>query len=400
MPGEQRLGLLDALVEVPQQHPAHRLVVEVVGHGPLPHTLHEGLERRVQGPHGLVAQAEHVGVEHRGVVVGLLRPGHDPPGDRAHRGGVVDVLDAGAAQDRVGVRRDVAGGVHVGGAGPQVLVDDDPAVLGALDRLGQEVTGRLDAQADDHHVGLELLAGLQVEAYAVGVLAPAGDLRPSSDLDAGVGEEALEAGGELGGEHLPAQDLAGVQQRDPAALADQGGGELGADVAASHDRDVGSGVGQDPQPVVVGERAVVEDPVAAGEVGEGARSAAGGDQHAAVADRLATLGGHLVRLGVDGDDPGPRVQRRTGLADRVEGGVLDGEVGVCPQLLGQGGAREGGRGLLAQDADAGVLVLLADAVGGGVGCHPASDDQVVVVRHRLLLRWWRRSRSRPASWSR
>ena len=80
MTSEQCLGLVDAVVEVPEQDADDLGLVEVVGDGGVADLLDEGLQGRVEGADGLVPQSEHVGVEHRRVVVGLLRPGHDPAG--------------------------------------------------------------------------------------------------------------------------------------------------------------------------------------------------------------------------------------------------------------------------------------------------------------------------------
>ena len=61
--------------------------------------------------------------------------------------------------------RDVAGGEHVGGAGPQVLVDHDPVVDLEPGGLGEPRVGR-DADADDHRVARDRLAAGQPHGAA------------------------------------------------------------------------------------------------------------------------------------------------------------------------------------------------------------------------------------------
>src|SRR5699024_10308613 len=134
-------------------------------------------------------------VDHRvevgGVVVGGLGAGHRAPGGRAGFTGVVDVLDAGAAEDRVGVLDDVAGRPDRGVGGAQVLVDDD--ALGDLQPcLSGQVEAGLGAEADHDDVAAD--GGAVIEGDADVRIVLHGDLfgaPPGQQLDAVVGEQLL-----------------------------------------------------------------------------------------------------------------------------------------------------------------------------------------------------------------
>src|SRR5699024_11625936 len=101
-------------------------VVEVVDDAALGVVVYlEHLEGGVERADGLPAHPVHHRVEVGRVVVRGVGAGHRPPGGGAGLAGVVDVLDAGAAEDRIGVLDDVARRPDRGIGGAQVLVDHD-----------------------------------------------------------------------------------------------------------------------------------------------------------------------------------------------------------------------------------------------------------------------------------
>src|SRR6478735_8607069 len=148
---DQRAGLVDAVPHVPQQHAADLPRLQVVDDpgadlAVLPVLDH--VEPAAGLADGLVAVAEDVGPEVGRVAVGLLGAGHHLAGVLSGLLGVVDVLDAAAPEEGVGVRRDVARGVHVRVTGAQVLVHHHTVVDLEAGGLG-EAGARENADADD-----------------------------------------------------------------------------------------------------------------------------------------------------------------------------------------------------------------------------------------------------------
>src|SRR5699024_11831334 len=98
------------------------------------------------------------------VVGGGVGAGQRPPGGGAGLAGVVDVLDAGAAEDRIGVLDDVAGRPDRGVRGAQVFVDHD--TLGDLEAcLAGQVEAGLGAQTDHHQVAADGGAVVEGDAH-------------------------------------------------------------------------------------------------------------------------------------------------------------------------------------------------------------------------------------------
>ena len=195
---------------------------------------------------------------------------------------MVDVLDAAAPEERVGVGRDVARGVHVRGAGAQVVVDDDAVVDVDPGGLG-EAGAREHADADHRGVAGDLGAVLEADPYALAGVLAAVD-RAVHDGDAAVGEGLGEAGGEGAREHLLLHVLEVEDEGDGDVVLHEGGGDLRADVAATDHDDVAVRADERAQALVVGGGAVVDDP-RAGVDRERARLGAGGEQELAVRRR-------------------------------------------------------------------------------------------------------------------
>lgn len=222
---------------------------------------------------------------------------------------------------------------------PPVL-DREPGGLG-------ELGPRLRADADDDDVrgesGPVVENGDEVVVLGLDALGPAvGD-----ELDAVLGEHARVSPGEVGREALLGEEPAGVDEGHLRhAGARERGRELLPDVAAAEDDDAGLWRGE-AEPAV-------GDAGAAGEL---------------------DLGG----LRVDRDDRRARRDLCAGVLRGVHHVVLDGEVGVDPELLGQGGARVGLVGVGREDADGAGGVELADGAGRVVAHLPAADDEVVVL---------------------
>src|SRR5699024_8558464 len=191
--GDDRAGGVPRTLDLPHQHadgPAP--VVEVVDHAALGVVVHlEHLQGRVERADGLPAHPVHHRVEVRGVVVGGVGAGHRAPGGGAGFARVVDMLDAGTAEDRIGVFDDVTGRPDRGVGGAQVLVDHD--ALGDLEtRLAGQVEAGLGAQADHHEVAAHGRAVVKGDADVRIVLH--GDLCGAvagQQLDAVVGEQLL-----------------------------------------------------------------------------------------------------------------------------------------------------------------------------------------------------------------
>src|SRR5699024_10459317 len=140
--GDDRAGGVPRALDLPHEHPdGPAPVVEVVDDAALGVVVDlEHLQGRVERADGLPAHAVDHRVEVRGVVVGGVGAGHRPPGGGTGFAGVVDVLDAGAAEDRIGVLDDVAGRPDRGVRGAQVLVDHD-----ALGDLEARLAGQVEA---------------------------------------------------------------------------------------------------------------------------------------------------------------------------------------------------------------------------------------------------------------
>ena len=290
---------------------------------------------------------------------------------------MVDVLDATAPEQRVGVGRDVARGVHVGDAGAQVVVDDDAVVDLEAGGLGQGRT-REHAHADDGCVGRDVGAVVEPDPYAVAGVLAALD-RAVHDRHTAVGEGLGQAGGERAREHLLLHVLLVEHEGDGDVVLHERGGDLRADVATADDGDVAALLGDRAQPLVVGGGAVVDDP-RAGVEREHPRLGAGGQQELAVADAAAVGEAYGVGVGVDrrhgrvGDEVDVVVVLQvTGERVALERGVV-----LEPQVFGQGGTVDGLGGLGADDGDAAALVLRPDAGDRTGGRDTSTDDDVVV----------------------
>lgn len=254
---------------------------------------------------------------------------------------------------------------------PPVL-DREPGGLG-------ELGPRLRADADDDDVrgesGPVVENGDEVVVLGLDALGPAvGD-----ELDAVLGEHARVSPGEVGREALLGEEPAGV---DEGHLRHSGarerGRELLPDVAAAEDDDAGLWRGEAAQRAVVLQGAEEDDALVVG--GPDAHGVgAGGEEEPAVGDAGAAGELDLGGLRVDRDDRSARRDLCAGVLRGVHHVVLDGEVGVDPELLGQGGARVGLVGVGREDADGAGGVELADGAGRVVAHLPAADDEVVVL---------------------
>ena len=263
-------------------------------------------------------------------------------------------------------------------------------------RLGQFDVG-LDADPRHHGVGNDFPAALVLIAagcqhgLALAHFA-ARDARPGQHLDPLLAVEVVQELGQVGREHAAADAVAGEGHHHLLAVHRQGGGHLRPDEPAADDREPQAPAGQRPQPLVIVQGAEVDDVVAA--EGQAARGAAGGEEELVEGvDRPLVVGDALVR----------RVQRSC-LPAEVEGHSLAGGLApdalqrfALPEPLGEGRAVVGGMRVGTDQADRATGVYLADSADGGIGGHPAADDQVRVVRHGSLAWSLRSTVTRMAS---
>jgi hypothetical protein len=111
----------------------------------------------------LQGQPEGLGEERGDAVEAAVRAGEHLADLRALVVRVRPVLDPTAAsEERIVEPRDVAGGIDVRGAGPEVFVDEDAVVDRDAAAL-EERHGRLDADADDGQARTEFASGVQLD---------------------------------------------------------------------------------------------------------------------------------------------------------------------------------------------------------------------------------------------
>src|SRR5690625_6716122 len=160
-------------------------------------------------------------------------------------------------------------------------------------------------------------------------------------------------------------------------VADKRSGEFRTDVATAQDKQLAPYALQLLlQPPEVSQGAVVDDAVL--ESFQPARRTAGGEQQSAVTERAAVAQADVALLPVDRQSPYAQVQ----VNPQALGPAVDVFLRlVLPQAFAQRRPAVGRVGLGTDQADAAVLVELADAAGGCVGGHAAADQQVIVLRH-------------------
>ncbi len=156
-------------------------------------------------------------------------------------------------------------------------------------------------------------------------------------------------------------------------------GQLRTDPAAADDDHPGGFRSQLAQPAIVGQGAVVDDPIV--RAAQAAGLTAGRQQQLAVAVRRSAVVSNLPALAVDIGGGAAQVQVDPEFVRLPHDLVF---AVVLPQSPGKRRAVVGGERFSADEADGPVRVGVADATGGSVRGHPAADQQVVVVRHGSL----------------
>ena len=306
MPSSTGLASTDQLARrvhlvprVPEQEPARAPFPIRVRDDALPVRLDPVLDRRQPGvdlPHRLVAEIEHVGVEERQVVVRHFRAGHVGADDLAVRVGVILVLDAGHAGElrhrEVG---DVAGGEDVVAiADAAVHVHDDAVVHRETGGLGQ-LRVRDDPQPRHHDVALECpRAGLDRRAASHRAHPPAGQ-----HLDAVLAVVVRDERRQLRRKDAGADARLRHDHRHGGADTDERCRQLRADEPAADDDDARALDRFRAQPMVVVERAEVDDAVGVAQL---ARLPARREQELLPGVVVALVVRRGVPLEVDRDD--------------------------------------------------------------------------------------------------
>ena len=183
------------------------------------------------------------------------------------------------------------------------------------------------------------------------------------------------------GKSLRADPGLGHDQRHLAARRVERRRDLGADEASADHDERRALPGQRAQAAVVGELAEVDD-VVAGVARKPPRAAAGREQKPFVAVGLALVVGRPAGSQVERDDAPPEVQIDAELGGPAPDRAL---VLPLPEPLRERRTAVGRVGLLADEADRAVGVVIANPAARRVGGHAAADDQIPVVGHDPML---------------
>src|SRR5438067_6167064 len=166
-------------------------------------------------------------VRPEGVDIGVLRVRavHRPRGRRPLLLGVVVMLDADAAEQRVQVVGHVAGGEDRGDVRPahrvneHAVVDRDPRPL-------QDVHGRLDADRHDGEIAFQLASLLRDHPFEATGAFEADDLVAGDELDAGLAMDRCHQRADLGTKDRLERRWAGKYSADVHLHLRQRGGHL------------------------------------------------------------------------------------------------------------------------------------------------------------------------------
>lgn len=292
-----------------------------------------------------------------------------------------------AVERRAGEASDVPRREHARRARLEPRVHEDAVLAAKPRRLGDCGLGH-DAEPRDHRVGEDLLPAAGPDDCRVAARLDRGDRLPGEDAHALLAEGA----GQVGGERRRVDARPDHLLREDHRHLPPGRGErrrdLRADEAAPDDRDAAARGGV--QPAVVGERAQVDDAVAARR--QPARRSAGREEEALEAVDVPLVVAHLAGDWVDrerapaGEEIEPLYVRQPDALLRL----------AEPQPLRERRPGVGAVGFRGEHRDPPARVHLPDRRRRGMPGHPSAHNQVLGLAHEASASWMRQFRRRFA----
>src|SRR6185437_10695081 len=176
--------------------------------------------------------------------------------------------------------------------------------------------------------------------------------------------------------HMAANGLVREDQRDPLAVHRESRRHLRSNEPAPDNCEAVTVLRQAPHPLVIVERAVVDDLIAAN--AEPARGTPGGQEQLAEAVDRALIVRHLLLLCIQRLRGARMVERHHTAVDLAPDAA---ERFACPEPLGQWWAVVRRMRLGGDHPDRAGVIYLANASDGRGGRHSAANDQIGIVRH-------------------